>query len=475
MISRTQLKLIIPFFFFSCAVGPDFVPPQTEVAKDWQGNPQAENALVKKDSKIDLEWWKSFNDPLLVELIEQSVGENLDIKTALLQIKESRAVRDHVRADLFPSIEINSEYKRDRQSENNDFSFDKSFSGRDAYQVGFDTSWEMDIFGKIRRDIEAAKADLGAQEDAAKNIYLITFAEIARNYLELRTFQKEKNIIQENIALQEKSLELVENKFKYGVISKLDLLREQSLVNSTRAKLPEVETKISTKIHALSILLGKEPNVLAEKLNQIKEIPALPTVVQVGVPSEILRRRPDIRQAEKEIAAATARIGVATADLFPRFTLNGYYDLSSRNFSKLFNGTSGNWSVGPEISWYILSAKSINANIRIQEAKEQQSLVQYQKTVLNALKEVEDNIVSLENERLRYQKLQESYQASSESVVLAKQMYEQGTIDFIRLLETETSLLAAQDSLVQSEGALVINLLSLYKSLGGGWETFIKS
>ncbi len=208
---RNFFKFSFVFLFVSCAVGPDFEPPKTEVSKEWQGNNNSDDKLVSRGGEIDLKWWNSFNDPLLVELIEQAASENLDIKKALLHIKESRNIKELVVSDLFPAVNITANYKRDRQSENNDFSFDNSFSGRDFYETGFDATWELDIFGKIRRDVEASKAELEGSADAARNVYLMTFAEVAKNYLELRTLQKEKNIIQGNIDLQQKSFELIEH------------------------------------------------------------------------------------------------------------------------------------------------------------------------------------------------------------------------------------------------------------------------
>jgi NodT family efflux transporter outer membrane factor (OMF) lipoprotein len=339
-----------------------------------------------------------------------------------------------------------------------------------VYQAGFDASWEIDVFGGKRRGTEAAKAEVAASEFGRRDTLVTLLGEVSRNYVDARATQRRLTIAQENIKAQEDDLVITQDRFKHGLTSDLDVRQAATLEASTRADIPTLEISLHVSVHRLGVLLGQPPGALLEELSIVAPIPAAPPEVPVGLPSELLLRRPDVQQAERQLAAATAQIGVATADLFPKFSLTGAAGWESVSASDWFAGASKMWSLGPTVQWNIFDAGRIRANIKVQNARQEQALANYEKTVLGSFEDVENALVSYAKEQVRRRSLEEAVNHSQESLRLANQLYANGLTNFINVLDAERSLYQAQDQLVQSERAVSVNLISLYKSLGGGWN-----
>ena len=330
------------------------------------------------------------------------------------------------------------------------------------------------MFGGVRRGVEAAEHDIEAAVEDRHNVLLTLISEVARDYVDYRGFARQIEIAKENVAAQEETLAVTRRQFEAGLktATELDVARAQALVFSTQSQIPALETSLRQTAHAIAILLGKEPNALTQELGASRPIPsAVIPVVPIGLPSDLLRRRPDIRRAERQLAAATARIGVATADLFPKFSLTGSLGLESSKFKDIANYGSHFWSIGPSVSWPVLDFGKIRANIRVQNALQEQAMTAYESAVLIALGEVEDTLVAYGREQVRRQDLSNSVGANRRAVSLARQRYDAGLTDFLSVLDAERSLYAAQDQLIQSDRLVSTNLVALYKALGGGWES----
>jgi outer membrane protein, multidrug efflux system len=463
-----------------CMVGPDYKPPAMKVPTHWDGNDHQINQAANQDDKTDLAtWWQSFDDPLLNALIAQALSSNLDEKIALARIREERAYVVISRAGLFPSVGTYGSYTRQRYSANSPFGFFPQVLPRDEniYQAGFDTSWELDVFGGIRRGVEASKADLAASIENSRDVRVTLLAEAARDYVTVRALERRIQIAKANLRDQNDSLKLAQARFEQGFAPELDVFQARSLLETTQAQVPELESELAQTVHRIGVLLGREPDALQAELSDAAPIPgiadpdAIAVRIPAALPSDLLRRRPDIRAAEREIAAATARVGVATADLYPKFSIVGTAGLESISPGDFFFGTSRMWQVGPSMTWPIFEGGRIRAYIEVRNAQEEQSLLTYRKTVLIALGEVEDALVAYAKERTRHQALAASAEDFKRSQLLALDRYEEGYDTYLDVLEAQRSLYAAQDSLAQSDQQLIEDLIAIYKALGGGWQT----
>jgi NodT family efflux transporter outer membrane factor (OMF) lipoprotein len=421
-------------------------------------------------------WWKSFNDPQLDSLVERAVRTNQDLRIAEARVREARAFYRIASSQLWPTVDAGGSYARENQSKNQPILGSLPMpSGipfeNNVYQAGFDASWEIDVFGGNRRAVEAGKAEVAAAEFGRRNVLVTLLGEVARNYVELRGCQRRLEIATNNLKTQQEALALAENRFNNGLTSDLDVEQAATLLANTRAVIPMLETGIQGYIHRLGVLLGQPPDALLAELSAPAPIPSAPPIVPAGLPSELLRRRPDIQQAERQLAASTARIGVATADLFPKFSLTGIAGYESTSASDWFSGGSKFWSLGPTVQWRIFDAGRIRANIRVQDARQEQALAAYEETVLMSFEDVENSLVAYAKEQIRRRSLEDAVESSQDSLHLANQLYGNGLASFINVLDAERSLYQAEDALVQSDKAVTQNLISLYKSLGGGWET----
>lgn len=458
----------------ACKVGPDYTPPETQAPAKWSGQElPTETSAIGAGKPIDGKWWSTLNDPELVSLIDRALASNNDVRLATERIVQARAERGIAAAAGIPSVNAGASYDRSRSSENtnNGEFFSEDPSGSDNYRVGLDASWEIDVFGGIARSVEAAEADIQALEENRRDVLVALAGEVARNYIDLRGFQQRIEVTQRNIQIQTDTLSLTDSRYQAGLTSELDVVQARAQLEETRSVLPTLDESARAAVHRLGVLLGAEPGSLLEELSTPGALPSAPAEVPVGLPSELVRRRPDIRRAERQIAAQTARIGVATSDLFPKFSLTGSFGLASAQIGTLPDGDSRFWSIGPAVRWALFQGGAIRSNIRVQESLTRQSLIAYQQTVLLAFEDVENSLVSLSRQQARHKSLAEAVTANRRAVELASTLNRAGLADFQRVLSSQQSLALSEEALVASDQAVLQALVRLYKALGGGWET----
>jgi outer membrane protein, multidrug efflux system len=454
-----------------CAVGPDYHAPPVSMPAAYH-QPLA-NTTNTPSAGLS-QWWQLFHDRQLDALIQEAATANHDVRLARARVVEARAQAGVTRSALFPSVDANGDYTRQRLSKNTPEGFLARAAGQpleqNTFDSGFDMNWELDVFGGNRRALEAAKADVGSTEESGRGVLITVLGDVGLNYLDLRGLQKELAVARDNLRLQEQTLDLTRDQFKAGLATDLDTARAEAQAEETRSQIPLLEQGIERDIHRLSILIGKEPAELESQLAASGPIPSAVPEIPVGLPSDLLRRRPDIREAEREAAAATARIGVATADLFPRFYLTGTAGLQSLNASDFFSAGSRAWSIGPSVRWQIFTAGRVRQNIKVQDARQEQALIRYQQTVLTSLEEVENALVACGKEEEHHDALAQSEAANRRAADLAEERYRSGLEDFLNVLDAQRSLLTVQDNLAQSERTMGQNIVRLYKALGGGWD-----
>lgn len=453
-----------------CSVGPNYHPAKIALPSTWAE--VGPGGTTNRAADLTT-WWKVFDDPMLNSLIKRSVESNYDLKAAEARLRAGRALRSAALADFFPTVDANASYTKARRSKNA-LSFPVRLIDTDIYQAGFDASWEIDVFGGKRRALEAANADLQAIEEGRNSVFVSLLSEVARNYVELRGTQRRLAIARENLVAQQTSVEITEQRFKAGLVSDLDVAQAAAVLAGTRGQVPSLETLEKQSIHRLSLLLGQPPGALWIELEKGAPIPPPPPEVPAGLPSELLRRRPDVRSSERHLAAATARIGVATAELFPKFSLTGAAGFQSLHLGNLISPASEFFSAGPSVRWRLLEYPRLRAQIRAQTAQQEEALAQFHQTVLTSLEDVENALVAYGNEKERYRALSEEVAADRRAFELANQVYTSGLSEFLNVLDAERSLYQAQDAQAQSQRAVSLNLVALYKALGGGWEPEVK-
>lgn len=455
-----------------CKVSPDYTAPATPSPDSFNSlsiESPVESSLKGSPATLD-SWWKEFKDPVLDSLVERAAAGNLDVRLAEARVRESRAQRRIVSADELPTVNTNASYARKRNSENalGNFGSNESY---DLFQAGFDATWELDLFGRVSRSVEAADADLAASVEARNNVMVSLLAELARNYVEYRSLQTRLDLANRSVASQESTLSLTESRFAAGLIGELDVARAKAQLETRRSQVPPLQVSMSQAANRIATLLGKPAGSLDQELAAPVALPAVPAEIAVGVPADMLRRRPDVRRAERQLAAASARVGVATADLYPRFTLNGAIGVESSQFADLFDINSRFWSIGPGLTWPVFDAGRIRANIAVQDARVDQSLTQYEQAVLSSLEESENAMIAYLREQGRHASLAASVEANRRALALAEQLYSSGLVDFLNVLDAQRELYLSEDTLAQSERSVVSGLIAIYKSLGGGWET----
>jgi multidrug efflux system outer membrane protein len=466
------------FLAGGCAVGPNYEKPDLPVPPSWQ---EAQQQGVATRSTELAQWWSEFKDPLLDSLVERAMKSNLDLRIAEARIREARAVRASAAAGAWPTVDVSGSYIRNRSSKNafsispqgtgGSSSFGGSRLEQNLYDAGFDANWEIDVFGGVRRSVEAADATIEASLESRRDILVTLLGDVARNYIELRGAQRRLSVVRANLKAQQDTLDLTSVRFQAGLASDLEVAQAEAQVNTTAAQIPTLESSLKQAAYSLDVLLGLQAGALWGELSKETAIPGLPPEVLVGLPSDLLRRRPDIRLAERQLAAATAQVGAAMADLFPRFSLTGAIGLRSISASDWFTSGSRYWSIGPTITWPIFDAGRIRANIEIRNAQQEQALGQYQKAVLTAFGDVESALVNYANEQIRYRSLTDAVAANRRALDMANDLYIKGLVDFLNVLEAQRSLYSSESDLAQSEVAMASNLVALYKALGGGWES----
>ena len=486
---------VLPLLLAGCAVGPDFEQPSVWSPASWfsRAKPVARVASEPVPAPVDTAWWTAFRDPVLTGLIDRAATANLDVRTATARVAQARAQRGVSTAAEYPQINGNSSATRQRLSRNGAASvFGGGAPGAaanglggsqggaipsrggipafDLFQGGLDASWELDLWGRVRRSIESADAQLMASEEARRAALISTTAEVARSYLALRNTQAQLAIARANLATARESAGLTDARSRGGLATDLDVATARAQQENTAAALPLLEQQEAQGVNAIGLLLALPPAALAAELLPPRPVPPVPPTVPVGLPSELARRRPDIRQAEAQLHAATADIGVAEADFYPRITLTGSVSLQSSQIKTLFNAASGAYAFGPSLTIPIFDGARIRRTVELRQAQQQEAAIQYQRVVLQAFTEVDNALVAYAAEQRRRVSLQAQATQARRALGLAQSRYRQGVSDFLEVLTAQRTVLAAEQQLADSLATVSENLVALYKALGGGWE-----
>jgi NodT family efflux transporter outer membrane factor (OMF) lipoprotein len=458
----------------ACAMGPKYAPPNVAVPPTFAEAPVGTIDAVGRPS-LD-RWWTAFRDPMLDDLVRRAIDGNLDLKIAAARVREARAIRGIAASVALPQVDATGSLARGQRSEAVPpfkATVDAGVSPfgprtQNAFEVGFDAGWEIDVFGGVRRDVEAAVAQVQSAQESQRDVLVTLLGDMARTYAELRGTQRQLEILSGTVRSQRDTLDLAQARFDAGLGTALDAERAEGLLAATTSRQPELERVVRRDIFRLGVLLGKNVTELLTELERPMPVPQSPEL-PVALPSELLSRRPDLRRVEREVAVATARVGVARADLFPRFSITGSFGRRSEDVVDLGSGTSQFWFLVPGVRWPVLSGGRIRANIRVQDARQEQTVVQYEKAVLTAVEEVENALSAQSRERRRLEFLRTSVGAHRRALDLAMDRYTSGLENFLSVLDAQRTLYAAEDSLAQSETNTVVSMIAVYKALGGGW------
>ena len=452
----------------ACAVGPNYHRPETPVA------PRFANAGEPGfgDGEVTADFWKLFNEPMLDKLVEDALAANKDLAHAEANLRASRATARLAGFDAYPTVTATASYAHSLESQREVFYIPNATHQQrefDSADAGFDAVWELDFFGRVRRSIQAARADYRAAEASVRDVQVTVTAEVARNYFVLRGLQEQLDVATRNADNQRQTLSLTQVRLEAGRGSELDTSRAEAQLKTTLASIPPLQSSIATTMYRLSVLTGRLPEALAPALSAPRASPALPSLNAIGSPEALLRRRPDIRVAEQSLAASTARIGVAVGDLFPKVTFVGSIGYDAASIGGLGRTGADTFSVGPSISWAAFDLGRVATRIRIARAESDAALAEYEATVLGALEETEGSLITYGRAQSRRDTLAEAAAASRKAARLARQRYEGGLTDFLNVLEAERDALTAEDGLAQSRTQAATSLVAVYKALGGGW------
>jgi multidrug efflux system outer membrane protein len=462
-VSRLSLVALTLIMTGCVSVGPSYVRPEIPVYKEWNTHLQANEAGREKGIQTLAVWWTTLDDPILSALIDRAVKGNLDLKKGLAQVREARALRGIAMAGFLPALEGSASATSARTSKD-------TGNGKtsELYSASFDASWELDLFGGVRRSVEAAQGDLQASEENLRDVLVSLLAEVALNYLDVRTTQDRLHVAEINLESQNETYRLAQWRYQAGLSDELAVEQARYNLENTRSQIPVLRAGLEEAMNRVAVLLGEQPGKVHKELEQPGPIPVPPLKIAVGVPADLLRRRPDVRKAERELAARTARVGVATAELYPKLTLSGSIGLETLSLSNPSAGLAS-LSGGPRIAWAIFKGGAIRQNIQAQSALQDQALIQYEGAILGALEEVENALVAYVEVQQRRHSLSEATRAAQQAAELARQKYEAGLTDFTVVLDAQRSLLSLQEQLAISNGNVTSNLVRLYKALGGGW------
>ena len=492
-----SLPLALSLALTGCLVGPNFERPQTSTPDVFDRTQTAQASSKPVESDFSPQWWTLFNDPILNALEQQLADENLDVAAASARLRQSRAEQRIAGAAEYPTLDGNASYNRERGSPNGILSLlgvnptgspSQSASGStplgvaplpgsagsppyNLYQFGFDASWELDIWGRVRRGVEAATALSDASYEDRNSVLLSARAELARDYIQLRDTQSLLQIARENLAIARDATTLTQKRVHEGVTTNLDVDNASAQAESIESLIPTLQSRAETSINAIGLLLAKEPRALQPTLAEPRDVPALPDRVPIGFPSELVQRRPDIRKAEDQLHAATASIGMAKADFYPRISLNGSAGFQSLQLSNLATWESGQYVVGPSITLPIFQGGRLIGTLHLREAQQQEAAIVYRRTVLDAWREVDDALVVYDAEQRRRDRLITVVSLNQNALSIARQRYKEGAVDFLDVLNVQRQLLDAQSSLEASKADAAVNLITLCKVLGGGWES----
>jgi multidrug efflux system outer membrane protein len=450
-----------------CQVGPSYEPPLVPIPDEFAWT----NGHTESPPSHPAAWWTLFNDPVLNTLITQATANNFNLRIAAERIDQYRAQYGVASADLYPDIGALANYSRNRVP-TTDFGQTGSGEGEfNQWNIGLDATWEVDLFGRISRSIEAAVGDLQAEVENWRYAMITLRAEVASSYLSLRTLQARLEVGNQNIEAQQRFVEIIELQIAAGTATAGALAQAQAQLAQSEAIIPQLGVTMATETANLALLLGTTPGPLTRSIPKGHGLPAVPTEVAIGIPADLLRRRPDVRAAERELAAATARIGQATADLYPKLSLSGSFGFGASQSSDLLQWASRSYSVGPSFSWDIFNGGRVRAVINQQESLTREALLTYEKTVIQAIGEVESSLVGFVLSAHQRDDLKRATASAQLAYDLSLDQYEHGVIDFLEVILVQQSLLEIEDSLAQSQGLCAETMVELYRSIGGGWTT----
>lgn len=475
-----------------CAVGPDYKKPETWSPAKWAETHKGLQGQVNSQTtmgKIDSNWWECFHDPILSELERRVVAANLDVQMATQNLIASRAQLKITGADRFPNLSASGSYSRMQNSSRMVRHAIKRVENRkpvlgemvkpseidiptfDSWSDNLNTSWELDIWGRVRREYEAARASWQLSAEDRRSVLIMQLAEVAKDYVALRGLQAELDIVQKNVKIAQDSLTLAKQRYQGGLVTELDVHSAEAQLEQTQSNIPQLQENIIEYMNALSLLVGEPPRSLEQLLSASKTIPPTPPTVPVGLPSELLQRRPDIRKAEAQLHAATAQVGAAIGDFYPKVTVDARMGFQSLSFKDLGFWGSRAWSVGPTLSLPIFEGGKLRGQLTLRKAQQKEAALSYRKTVLQAWQEVDNALAAYQAEQLHQERLQETVKANQKSLMLAQEQYREGLQNFINVLDAERRLLESQRALIESTSQISENLVQLYKAMGGGWET----
>jgi multidrug efflux system outer membrane protein len=458
--------LFLLLLLAGCAAGPNYHPPTTETPAAFANGAQTNLSTEQTVAA----WWRGFNDPQLDLLVDRALAGNHELRIATANLLQARALRRGTQFDFLPVPEGTASYTHSLYSQAFEPGVPRNLRNLELYDAGFDATWELDFFGRVRRSVEASTAEVQAAGATRRDVLVTLVSEVARNYFELRGTQMELAVAQRNAENQRQTLQITQAVLDGGRGTELDVARARAQLNNTLAEIPPLEADIAHAEHRLAVLVGRQPATLVAELRDPKDLPALPQMVAIGSPESLLRRRSDVRAAERNLAAATANIGIATADLFPRVTFNGNIGLQASTLGGLGKNGSDTWSFGPSITWAALDLGHVRARMQAAGAQADAALATYERTVLTTLEETENALVDFSRDQARRDFLRESERASQTAATLARQRYENGATDFLTVLDAERVLNDAQNQLAQSNTRTCTALVAVYKALGGGWE-----
>jgi NodT family efflux transporter outer membrane factor (OMF) lipoprotein len=450
-------------------VGPDYEQPEISTPDAW--HTAATQGLAEGEAALHT-WWTVFEDPQLNDLIDRATKANLDLELALWRIEEARALRGVASGARVPEVNFSGESGRGEASENGvlgEITPEGGFGAQNLHDYGVGATWELDLWGRVRRTVESADAAVEASVEDSRDVLVSLLAEVALSYADVRSFQERIQLAHANVDTQQDTLGLTQDRFRTGLVSALDVAQAEANLANTESLIPTLETDLQFALNRLAVLLGDHPGAVHDELETAKPLPGEPADVTVGLPANLLRQRPDVRRAERQLASQNARIGVATAALYPTFNLSGFLGLQATSGGDLLDSGSLTWGVGLPIRWNLFAGGRIRSNIRAEEARTEQARVFYEQTILLAMEELEGSMVAYEQQRIRREKLGLSVDATERSLGLVMTQYRAGLTDFQNVLDTQRSLLNRQDDLAASRGQVIKNLIGLYRALGGGW------
>ena len=457
--------IVLALTLAGCAsVGPDYVPPHTATPTAWHADLQGGLNAHATDPQVLAHWWQVLNDPVLTQLITQASAGNRDLAVAQANIRAARANRGIAAAALYPTLDAKASATR---THNN-----AQIGGgdsRELYTADFDAQWELDLFGGTRRAVQAADADVQASEEQLHDVLVSLLAEVALNYVDLRSLQERIAVAQQNITARSQSSDISGWRYQAGLGSALDAEQARYALEQSRAQLPTLRTSLAQTMNRLAVLTGRPPGAVEALLVMPAPVPVTPLALAVGVPADVLRQRPDVRRAERQLAAQTARVGVASAAQYPNFSLLGTIGWETLSGGNLFTSATRVTALGANITQPIFNAGRIRQTIEVQNALQEQALATYESTLLTALQDVENALIAYAQEQQRYDALQAGATAAQNAATMALDQYTSGLVDFQVVLETQRALLLLQEQVVISAGEVTANLIRLYKALGGGW------